>query len=187
MPTAADIRKLALALDGTSEVDHFARPAFRTTRRIFAVIRPDGLWLNLPHERKEFLIEADPAIFVKYMWGKSVNLIVQPERVSRKELAALLREAWDFSRPPPPKAKPGRAPKTKADAKQKPKAEARTKPAPQAKAERARTPDPKTAFRRRTSSPITRATASSTPETMPGIAIGKTIRTMVFHFCTPSA
>jgi hypothetical protein len=35
-----DIRKLALAFDGVSEVDHWGRPAFRTTRRIFAVIRP---------------------------------------------------------------------------------------------------------------------------------------------------
>ncbi len=49
-PSASDIRKIALALDGTSEIDHFAyRPAFRETRkRIFAVMRPDGLYLHLP-------------------------------------------------------------------------------------------------------------------------------------------
>lgn len=111
MPTAADIRKLALALDGVAEVDHFARPSFRTSKRIFAVIRPDGLWLNLPEERKEFLLEADPACFVKYMWGKRVNVIVQPERVSKAELAALIREAWAFSLPPPPKAKAKAKPK----------------------------------------------------------------------------
>lgn len=105
MTTAADIRKLALSLDGVSEVDHFARPGFRTTKRIFAVIRPDGLWLHLPEERKEFLLEADPKAFVKYMWGKRSNVIVQPERISRKELAALIREAWTFNLPPPPKAK----------------------------------------------------------------------------------
>lgn len=103
MPTAADIRKIALALEGVSEVDHFARPGFRTAKRIFAVIRPDGLWLHLPEERKEFLFEADPSVFVKYMWGKHANVIVQAERVSRKELAALIREAWEFNRPPPPK------------------------------------------------------------------------------------
>jgi hypothetical protein len=130
VPTAADIRKLALALDGTSEVDHFARPAFRTTKRLFAVIRPDGLWLNLPYERKEFLLEADPAAFVKYMWGKTVNVIVQPERVSLRELAALLREAWEFSQPAPkpeakakpkPKAKPPRPAKSKAKPKRRPR------------------------------------------------------------------
>jgi hypothetical protein len=104
MPTAADIRKIALALDGVTEIDHFARPAFRTTKRIFAVIRPDGLYLHLPAERKEFLFEADPKTFVKYMWGKTANVIVQPDLVSKKELAALIREAWEFNLPPPKKA-----------------------------------------------------------------------------------
>jgi len=112
MPSSADdIRKIALALDGVTEIDHFARPAFRTTKRIFAVIRPDGLYLHLPDERKEFLFEADPETFVKYMWGKTANVIVQPKRVSKKELAALIREAWEFNLPPPPKAA---NPKTKA-------------------------------------------------------------------------
>jgi hypothetical protein len=111
MPTAADIRKAALALEGTREVDHFARPAFRTAKRIFAVIRPDGLWLNLPDERKEFLMEADPKTFVKYMWGKTVNVIVQPARVSPAELSALLREAWEFSLPPLKAPRPPKAPR----------------------------------------------------------------------------
>jgi hypothetical protein len=105
MASASDIRKIALALDGVSEIDHFARPAFRTRKRIFAVIRPDGLYLNLPHERKEFLFEADPATFVKYMWGKTANVIVQPGRITKTELAALIREAWEANLPAPPKAK----------------------------------------------------------------------------------
>jgi hypothetical protein len=104
MPTATDIRKVALGLDGVSEIDHFARPAFRTTKRIFAVIREDGLFLHLPEERKEFLFAADPRAFVKYMWGKRANVIVQPGLVSKKELAALIREAWEFNQPPAKKA-----------------------------------------------------------------------------------
>lgn len=109
MNSAADIRRLALSLPGVSEIDHFARPGFRTTKRIFAVIRTDGLWLNLPEERKEFLLEADPKAFVRYMWGKRVNVIVQPARVSKKELEALIREAWEFNQPPPPKTKKAKA------------------------------------------------------------------------------
>lgn len=111
MPTSADIRKIALALEGVTEIDHFARPAFRTKKRIFAVIRPDGLYLHLPDDRKEFLFEADPKTFVKYMWGKTANVIVQPERISKKELTALILEAWGFNLPPPPK--PKAAPKSK--------------------------------------------------------------------------
>jgi hypothetical protein len=103
MVTSTDIRKIALGLDGVTEIDHWGRPAFRTRKRIFAVVRPDGLYLHLPDERKEFLFEADPETFVKYMWGKTANVIVQPERVSKKELQALIREAWEFNLPPPKK------------------------------------------------------------------------------------
>lgn len=105
MPTRDDVRKIALALEGVGEVDHWGRPAWRTTKRIFAVMRPDGLYLHLPDERKEFLFEADPKTFVKFMWGKTANVIVQIDRVSKKELAALIREAWAHCAPPPPKPK----------------------------------------------------------------------------------
>jgi hypothetical protein len=99
VPTPADVRKIAVSLDGVAEIDHFARPAWRTTKRIFAVMRPDGLFLHLPDERKEFLFEADPKTCVKYMWGQRPNVVVQIERVSRKELETLIREAWEFNRP----------------------------------------------------------------------------------------
>jgi len=103
MATKEDARKIALGLDGVTEVDHWNRPAFRTTRRIFAVLRPDGMWLHLPPERKDFLFEADPETFVKYMWGKTPECIVQLAKVSKKELTALLREAWHHAAPSPPK------------------------------------------------------------------------------------
>ena len=105
MPTPEDVRKIALSLDGVTEIDHFKRPAYRTTKRIFAVMRPDGLYLNLPDERKEFLFAADDKTFVKYMWGKTANVIVQIDRVSRKELEALIREAWTHNLPAPKKLK----------------------------------------------------------------------------------
>ncbi len=105
MPTPTDVRKIALALDGVSEVDHFGRPSYRTTKRIFAVMRPDGLFVHLPDERKEFLFEAAPDVFVKYMWGKRANVIVQIDKVSKKELETLIHEAWEFNQPAPKKAK----------------------------------------------------------------------------------
>lgn len=100
MPSPTDVRKAALALEGVTEIDHFRRPAWRTAKRIFAVMRPDGLYLNLPDERKEFLFAADDKTFVKYMWGKTANVIVQIERVSKKELESLIREAWTHNLPP---------------------------------------------------------------------------------------
>jgi hypothetical protein len=105
MTTQADVRKIALALDGVSEVDHWGRPSYRTKKRIFAVMRPDGLYLNLPQERREFLFEADPKVFVKSMWGKTANVIVQIAKISKTELAQLIREAWEHNKPPQKKAR----------------------------------------------------------------------------------
>jgi hypothetical protein len=44
--TPAKVRKLALALEDTSEVPHFDRIAFRTTRRMFATMSGDGKDVN---------------------------------------------------------------------------------------------------------------------------------------------
>jgi hypothetical protein len=113
MPTQADVKKIALSLDGVTEIDHWGRPAYRTKKRIFAVMRPDGLYLNLDEERKEFLFEADPKVFVKYMWGKAANVIVQIAKIGKTELAALIREAWQRNLPPLPKTKKAVAAKKK--------------------------------------------------------------------------
>ena len=43
----ARVRKLALGLKGASEVVHMDRPAFRTTRKIFATVPPDAQAVNL--------------------------------------------------------------------------------------------------------------------------------------------
>jgi hypothetical protein len=106
MATSADVRKCALALDGVREIDHWGRPAFRTTKRIFAVLRPDGLFLHLPEERKQFLFEAAPDVFITFMWGKTANVIVQIAKVSKTELQALIREAWLHAAPSARPAKP---------------------------------------------------------------------------------
>ncbi len=105
MASKADVKKIALALDGVTEVDHFGRPSWRTKKRIFAVLRPDGLFLHLREERKEFLFAADPKTFVKFMWGTRANVIVQIERIDKRELEALIREAWEFSSVPAKKPK----------------------------------------------------------------------------------
>ena len=116
MATAADVRRLALALDGVSEIDHWGRPAFRTKKRIFAVMRPDGLFLHLTEERKQFLFEAAPEVFVKFMWGKTANVIVQIAEVSKKELGTLIGEAWQHATPVAKAAKPRATKKKKAGA-----------------------------------------------------------------------
>lgn len=55
--TKAKVRKLALALEGASEVVHVGRPAFRTKRKIFATLPPNEEAVNLmfdPPRRNSF-------------------------------------------------------------------------------------------------------------------------------------
>ena len=106
MANCEDVRKIALALEGVSEVDHWGRPSYRTRKRIFAVTRPDEkrVLLHLPEERKNFLFEAAPDVFLKLMWGSKTNLLVHLPAISKKELGSLIRDAWENSQPAPPKA-----------------------------------------------------------------------------------
>lgn len=111
MISASNIRKFVLSLPGVTEIDHFGRSSFRTKKRIFAVIRPDGLNLMVPDERKEFLFNAAPDVFVKKMWGKRSYMVVQLGKIAKGELEALIREAHEAAMP---SAKPRRPAKAKA-------------------------------------------------------------------------
>jgi hypothetical protein len=72
--TATKVRKLALALQDASEAPHFDRAAFRTPRRMFATMGPEGTTMNFMFdlEQQEFWCENEPSAFapVPGGWGK---------------------------------------------------------------------------------------------------------------------
>ena len=82
MVTAKRFRAIALSFEGAFEVPHFDRAAFRTKRRIFATLPPDGASANLmlEHELQEAICDALPKSFapVPGGWGRmgatTVNL-----------------------------------------------------------------------------------------------------------------
>jgi hypothetical protein len=55
----ARVRSIALSLEGASEVTHVDRPAFRTTRKIFATLPPHEAAVNLMFDppTQEFFCE----------------------------------------------------------------------------------------------------------------------------------
>jgi hypothetical protein len=73
MVSAARFKELASAFEGTSVVPHMERLAFRTTRKIFATLPPDGLTANLLLDAtlQEAAVEARPNAFspVPGGWG----------------------------------------------------------------------------------------------------------------------
>ena len=70
----AKVRNLALSFEGASEVVHVDRPAFRTTRKIFATLPPDEAVVNLMFDRatQEFFCEQAPGVIEPLPggWGR---------------------------------------------------------------------------------------------------------------------
>lgn len=101
MATAADVRKLAMALDGTIEQPHFERTAFKV-RRIYATLAGDGRSMNvdLTPEEQAFRVMMAPGIFsqIPNGWGLRGATTVDLTRISIEELEATLRMAWEHGR-----------------------------------------------------------------------------------------
>ena len=104
MISVARFREIALAFEGTSEVPHMDRPAFRTRRRIFATLPPDGATANLLLDRdlQEALCEAKPKAFapVPGGWGRMGYTTVNLRVVSEPDLLAALTEAHALASEP---------------------------------------------------------------------------------------
>jgi hypothetical protein len=72
--TKARVRRLALALEGASEVTHVDRPAFRTKRKIFATLPPNESAVNLMFDpaTRDFFCEQAPGVIEPLPggWGR---------------------------------------------------------------------------------------------------------------------
>jgi hypothetical protein len=97
MATAADLRRIALSLAGTSETPHFDRAAFRV-RRIYATLAPDRLSANLmftPDEQElKCLVAPDAYAPVPNAWGRRGATTVTLAAVTPAELRGALETAW---------------------------------------------------------------------------------------------
>jgi hypothetical protein len=101
MATATDVRKLALALEGTTEHPHFERAAFKV-KRIYATLDADGksLNLNLTPEEQEFKVMMAPEVFtpIPNKCGTSGWTTVNLKAIGKAELRAALEMAWEHGR-----------------------------------------------------------------------------------------
>ena len=97
MATAEDLRRIALALEGTTEAPHFDRTAFRVARN-YATLAPDGRTANLKFASgdQEFKCLLAPAAFqpVPGGWGKMGWTTAILAELSVPELKDALEIAW---------------------------------------------------------------------------------------------
>ena len=101
MATGDDVRRIAMALEGTLALPHADRTAFRV-RRTYATLAPDGQSINvdLTPDEQAFKVMMAPAIYQQMpnKWGLRGATIVTLEKMSIAELEALLRMAWERGR-----------------------------------------------------------------------------------------
>jgi YjbR len=97
MASGKDLRRLALALEGTTEAPHFDRAAFKVAR-IYATLAADGRSANLKlsPEEQEFKCLLAPAAFspVPGGWGKQGWTTATLSELSAAELGNVLETAW---------------------------------------------------------------------------------------------
>jgi len=102
MATAADLRRIALSLDGTTDAPHFERTAFRV-KRIYATLAADGKTANLmltPDEQAlKCLVAPDLFAPVPGGWGRNGATTVQLSGISEAELNAALKIAYAHALP----------------------------------------------------------------------------------------
>lgn len=102
MATARDLRRIALALEGTTEAPHFDRTAFKVAR-IYATLACDGKTANLKLEpgEQELKCMTAPKAFrrVPNAWGDQGWTTVTLSAVKVSELKLVLEAAWMHARP----------------------------------------------------------------------------------------
>ncbi len=96
MATSDDLRRLALALPGTTEAPHFERAAFKV-QRIYVTLAADGATANFKFtpDEQEMKVMLQPEAFaaVANAWGKQGWTTARLDKLSEADLAAALGDA----------------------------------------------------------------------------------------------
>ena len=102
MSTPADLRRIALSLDGTSEAPHFDRAAFKVAR-IYATLASDGRTANVkfaPDEQElKCLVAPEAFRQVPNAWGKQGWTTGTLASLTIPELRNALEIAWRHALP----------------------------------------------------------------------------------------
>jgi hypothetical protein len=106
MATGSDLRRLALALQGTAEATHFDRAAFKVAR-IYVTLAPGGKTANFsfaPDEQKlKCMTAPDAFTAIDNAWGRQGWTTARLSALSVAELKDALTVAWRNALPRPAK------------------------------------------------------------------------------------
>ena len=102
MATGNDLRRLALALAGTSEAPHFDSAAFKVAR-IYVTLAADGRTANFKFtpDEQEFKCMMAPEAFIPAAnaWGRQGWTTATLSKLSSADLEAALEMTWRHAQP----------------------------------------------------------------------------------------
>ena len=102
MSTGRDLRRLALALEGTTEAPHFDRAAFKVAR-IYVTLAADGRTANFrftPDEQEFKCMMAPEALSpIPNAWGRQGWTAAKLSALTIADLKAALEMAWQHAQP----------------------------------------------------------------------------------------
>jgi hypothetical protein len=102
MARANDLRRIALALEGTTEAPHFDRAAFKV-KRIYVTLAADGKNANFKFtpDQQDFKCLLAPKAFqpVAGGWGRQGWTTATLSELSLAELRQALEDAWQNALP----------------------------------------------------------------------------------------
>ena len=100
MATAKDLRRLALALEGTTEAPHFDRTAFKV-KRIYVTLAPDEKTANFlftpDAQRLKCAVAPDACAPVPNKWGEHGATTATLSKLKVPELRVALEMAWQHA------------------------------------------------------------------------------------------
>jgi hypothetical protein len=99
--TFADVRKIAMTLEGVTDATAYGAPCFKLNGRIFACVainkqaEPDSLMIRLPFDQRDALIEEAPDVYyLKPHYEPWPCVLVRLRKVHRDAFRDLLTGAW---------------------------------------------------------------------------------------------
>ena len=108
MTDAAQFRKIALSLEGTTQAPHFDRTAFKI-KRTYATLAPDGRSANFkftPDEQElKRLVAPDAFSAIPNAWGRQGWTTGNLAKLTVEELRAALEMAWRHAVPAPKRSR----------------------------------------------------------------------------------
>jgi len=106
MTTGRDLRRLALALEGTTEAPHFDRAAFKVART-YVTLAADGRTANFKFtpDEQEFKCMMAPDAFapIPNAWGRQGWTAATLAKLGAAELKSALEMAWTHALPKKPR------------------------------------------------------------------------------------